>query len=461
MVSMHEMLMRTAFLVLATALGAALLLSPSEAQAFAIEGFEKGFGEWKMSPRNIGRTSRPGWIITSHDGEEAAMNSPTSASTTYYWNLAAEVDLGRAVSPVMELKYEFLGNSYESFTVQVGPLGARRNADYTTLYEVTEASGQPATDEVDLADYAGQKVTLRLVVKKSHGIVARSPGLYVHKVGIRSQVNFDPTPEEPAQVAIAAFNVQVFGKSKMTKVDVPEIISQTIARYDLLAFQEIRDASGEAIEELAGILADQTDNGFEYVISDRLGRTRSKEQYAYFYRPDKLTLVDSYHFDDGEEPDDDQFEREPFVALWDSVAGDLDFATIVVHTSPRRAEAEVDALADVVADVVNQWGETDIVVLGDFNAGCTYLNQDQLSALALWTNPDASWWISQDADTTVSSTHCPYDRIVTLGALTGGIVEGSSQVYLFDQDLVLSDRLARTVSDHYPVEVLLDVTSVP
>ena len=137
------------------------------------------------------------------------------------------------------------------------------------------------------------------------------------------------------------------------------------------------------------------------------------------------------------------------------------FATIVVHTSPRSAEEEVDALADVVADVVNQWGETDIVVLGDFNAGCRYLSQEQLSALALWTNPDASWWISQDADTTVSSTHCPYDRIVTLGALTGGIVEGSSQVYLFDQDLVLSDRLARTVSDHYPVEVLLDVTSVP
>ncbi|MBN94568.1 MAG: hypothetical protein CL928_10920 [Deltaproteobacteria bacterium] len=435
--------------------------APPSVHAFSLEEFDKGFGAWKMSPRYVGRSSRPGWSIGTRAGEEAAMNSPTTAYTTYYWKLLSEVDLGKAVSPVLEVKYDFLGNNYESFAVQVGPIGARRSADYTTLYEVTEATGGESTEVVDLSEYVGQEVTVRLLLKKRYGVVERRTGLYVYRLGIRSDVSFEPTPTEPELVSVGAFNVQVFGKSKMRKADVPEILGQMIARYDLLAFQEIRDASGQALEELAGILADQTGDAFEHVVSDRLGRTRSKEQYAYFYRPDKLTLVDSYHFDDGPEPDDDVFEREPFVALWDTVAGDLDFATIVVHTSPRRAEEEVDALADVVADVVNQWGETDIVVLGDFNAGCRYLSQEQLSALALWTNPDASWWISQDADTTVSSTHCPYDRIVTLGSLTDGVVEGSSQVYLFDQDLVLSNEMARTVSDHYPVEVVLDVAGLP
>ena len=61
----------------------------------------------------------------------------------------------------------------------------------------------------------------------------------------------------------------------------------------------------------------------------------------------------------------------------------------------------------------------------------------------------------------MSSTHCPYDRIVTLGNLTSAIVDGSSEIYLFDQDLVLSSRMARQVSDHYPVELLLNLSQVP
>ncbi|MFO0005430.1 MAG: deoxyribonuclease I, partial [bacterium] len=88
----------------------------------------------------------------------------------------------------------------------------------------------------------------------------------------------------------------------MDKPGVPEALVQIADRYDLVLIQEVRDKSGAAIVELLDLLNVYTDDDFAMVISDRLGRTTSKEQYAYFYRQSKLSVIDSYHYDDGVEP---------------------------------------------------------------------------------------------------------------------------------------------------------------
>ena len=49
---------------------------------------------------------------------------------------------------------------------------------------------------------------------------------------------------------IAAFNVQIFGASKIEKHNVTAILTKILLRYDLIFFQEIRDTSGEAIVTL-------------------------------------------------------------------------------------------------------------------------------------------------------------------------------------------------------------------
>ena len=56
--------------------------------------------------------------------------------------------------------------------------------------------------------------------------------------------------------------------------------------------------------------------------------------------------------------------------------------------------------------------------------------------------PQYKWLVNDLADTTVSSTDCAYDRIITLGNLNDRLV-GSWGI-----DTTVSDS---NVSDHYPV----------
>ena len=52
-----------------------------------------------------------------------------------------------------------------------------------------------------------------------------------------------------------------------------------------------------------------------------------------------------------------------------------------------------------------------IVLLGDFNAGCDYVVDSKWQEIRLFTDKNFHWLIKNDADTTVAvTTKCPYDR---------------------------------------------------
>jgi hypothetical protein len=112
----------------------------------------------------------------------------------------------------------------------------------------------------------------------------------------------DILTDEADTIKIAAFNIQVFGRSKMDKPDVPNVLVRTISRYDLILVQEVRDSSGEAIQELFQLL---NTSKYSLLLSERLGRTSSKEQYAWFYRSEVLRVVRNITAQDTA----DQFER--------------------------------------------------------------------------------------------------------------------------------------------------------
>ena len=261
--------------------------------------------------------------------------------------------------------------------------------------------------------------------------------------------------EEKKEIRVAAFNVQIFGQRKMSKDEIPDILAKIIARYDVILIQEIRDSSQTAIFQLLELVNQTSDQRYELVLSNRLGRTSSQEQYAYFYRIDTLTLLSHYHYDDGEEPDSDTFQREPFVVRFRAETGSLDFTLIGVHTSPDDAEEEIDSLVDVYDDMQGRWNEEDAMIIGDFNADCSYVSQTDQNSIRLWTDERFTWWIDDDTDTTTSSTDCAYDRIVTSTGLTGHVVANSSRVLHFDQVYELSDSLTQAISDHYPIEITL------
>lgn len=108
---------------------------------------------------------------------------------------------------------------------------------------------------------------------------------------------------ENRPLKFASFNIQIFGKSKMQQDDVVDVLVKILLRYDLVLIQEIRDSEEKWTQELLNVLNGKTheDDKYEMILSDRLGRTSSKEQYGFFYRSRLLSVKGSFHFDDGEE----------------------------------------------------------------------------------------------------------------------------------------------------------------
>ena len=86
---------------------------------------------------------------------------------------------------------------------------------------------------------------------------------------------------------------------------------------------------------------------------------------------------------------------------------------------------------------------------GDLNADCRYLTDQERAETALLLSAELSSLISDEEDTTTTSTHCAYDRLLVSSALSALVEEYG--VYQYDKSLELTGELTRAVSDHYPV----------
>jgi len=254
-----------------------------------------------------------------------------------------------------------------------------------------------------------------------------------------------PTPAATTQdtVRIGAFNIQVFGQTKASEPEVMDTLAKIIRTYDVVGVQEIRDSSGTALPALVdAVNADGSQ--YAYLVSERLGRTTSKEQYAFVYDTQTVTLSGAQTYP--EPAGTDPFHREPFLVQMD--AGDFDAVLAVIHTDPDEATDEINSLDDVYTYAATQYsGEDGILVMGDFNADGSYFKEDGSCTIK---NGDFVWLIGNSVDTTTSSTDCTYDRIV----ITDGIEQyftGDAGVFRFDTAYGLTDEETKAVSDHYPV----------
>ncbi len=258
-----------------------------------------------------------------------------------------------------------------------------------------------------------------------------------------------PTEIQPAAngtIRIGAFNIQVFGVTKAAKPDVIEVLARVIRTYDIVAVQEVRDNSSTALPMLlAAVNADGSN--YTYIESERLGRTSSKEQYAYFYDRQTIELTaagETYPEPEGTDP----FHRDPFIAPFTVRNGSFDAVYIVVHTDPDEATGEIDALDTVVAYARGAYPlEQDFIVMGDLNADGSYFNESGPSPLR---DEGYTWLITNDLDTTTKSTNATYDRIIITGAAVPDFT-GEAGVFRFDTAYGLNQTMTEAVSDHYPV----------
>jgi len=232
--------------------------------------------------------------------------------------------------------------------------------------------------------------------------------------------------KEAGRYKIASFNIQTFGQTKINKTIVKDYLPKIVRNYDIVVIQELRDSSNFTISELVNLLPE-----YNILVSPRLGRSNSKEQYVVIYKNSEVFGSEVY-------PDDsDVFEREPY-SFYVKI-GDYDFSLITIHIKPTDAENEIRYLKLVIDYFTHHNKDKDFILLGDFNADCGYYNENK-KVLSQY-----EWVISNDQDTTVASSSCTYDRIITnLDYSTGG-------VFRFDEAFGLEYESAKLISDHYPV----------
>tara|TARA_B100001989_G_scaffold178724_1_gene129492 strand:- start:785 stop:1747 length:963 start_codon:yes stop_codon:yes gene_type:complete len=248
---------------------------------------------------------------------------------------------------------------------------------------------------------------------------------------------------------IATFNIKVFGKTKMGKPDVVTQLVDTVLQYDLVAIQEIKDIDETVPHNFLAELNNASGNFWNMSLSVRSGTQAddqsSQEQYAYYYNHSVFREIG-----EGELYNDsanDYFQREPYRAQFELLnasgnSSGFDFTLFTIHTKPASALAEIDALHEVIQSYQeNDTTETDVILLGDLNADCSYATAQELWESPL-RQPQYNWLVNDIADTTVSSTDCAYDRIITLDDLNGRLV-GSWGI-----DTSITNT---SVSDHYPV----------
>ena len=259
------------------------------------------------------------------------------------------------------------------------------------------------------------------------------PLLMILLVGCIGTPSSPPTRCSGPTVSIATFNIQIFGQAKMGDPEAVDSLVEIATQFDIVAIQEIRDASEATVPRFISEI-NSRNHSYAYVISERLGSTSSKEQYAFVYNTKTISFENASYL-----VNDTVFERPPFAAKFR--AGGFDFFLVNTHVKPEkgRTASEITALAGAVTE------DEDYIILGDFNADCSYLDEETLSSLL----PGLEIIVSNEDDTTVGASDCTYDRI----AITPRTREDYSSygVYLFDKELGLDSTQAKSVSDHYPV----------
>ena len=276
---------------------------------------------------------------------------------------------------------------------------------------------------------------------QNHGFKGFSlPGL------LGGATSTDPPPARAGDtIRIASFNIQVFGESKLNDNDAMQAIVAILRNFDVIAVQEVRAVSQDILPQLMALL-NADGRHYDYAIGPRLGRSNSKEQYAFIF--DTQTVEsDRYQLYTVDDPDD-LLHREPLVG-WFRARGPapeqaFTFSLATIHTDPDETNQELDVLDDVffkVRDDVRR-GEDDVIMLGDLNAKATNLRQlGQIKGLYKVVN----------GETPTNTLHnAQYDNILFHETATTEFT-GRGGVFDFLRDYNLTLQQAQRISDHLPV----------
>lgn len=253
---------------------------------------------------------------------------------------------------------------------------------------------------------------------------------------------------------IGAFNIRAFGRNKMKKNDVMKILLKIVGRYDLIFIQELRNMNNDTVDTMMQNVKPTTREKFDYEMTKPLGTGTYKEQYAYLFRSDKISVKSSFVYDDV----GNKFVREPFVITFTSPLIDVKEVTVIgIHTMEKNVKKELDELAHVHQKITREIGHDNVIILGDMNVDCNYCRKKCQQNLFIRKDSKFQWLITDNIDTTVdNATNCTYDQIIITGhQLSEIVIPESAKVFEFDKMYNLTKEQALKISDHYPVEFTL------
>lgn len=258
---------------------------------------------------------------------------------------------------------------------------------------------------------------------------------------------------------ICSYNIPKFDSVKSSNQRVMHTLTRVCARCDISLLLDVQDPA--AVKTLLKAL-NRYSKKFSYksVSSNALGRDpKNMQYYTFIYRPGVVNLTAQFQYQSA------AFVRPPFAVRFHSKKTFIpEFILVPLHSEYTKAVQEIDKLYDVFVEVVHKWNNSNVMLLGDFHAGCAYMTRADKKKIRLFSNTSFSWLISDKTDTTVTDqTQCPYDRMVVYGKqFLKQIKPFSAKVYNPVQSLKIRSSQLVDVSDHFPIEVELksSVTSL-
>lgn len=252
------------------------------------------------------------------------------------------------------------------------------------------------------------------------------------------------TPATASTISIASYNIQVFGSSKLQQPAVRNILAQVVRKFDVVAIQEVRSQDDTILPQFVQLI-NAEGSRYDFVIGPRLGRTNSKEQYAFVFNTDHVE-VDRSSVITLNDPSD-LLHREPLVARFRAIANPREagftFWLVNIHTDPDEVPQEIDALVDVLQAMVQaRPDEDDVIVLGDLNADETKFGR--LKAI-----PGITWTVPRGTPTNTRGKST-YDNFLFLEHATTEFT-GRWGVVNMQKAFSLSLDDALKVSDHLPI----------
>lgn len=252
-----------------------------------------------------------------------------------------------------------------------------------------------------------------------------------------------PASSAVRDIAIATFNIQVFGVSKMSDSSIVDRLVQIIQQFDVVAIQEIRAKDDTLMPQFLQRI-NATGRRYDFVIGPRLGRTNSKEQYAFVFDTQRIevqptsvgTISDPQAL----------FHRSPLIARFRSRVSPPErgftFYLVNIHTDPDDVPNEVNVLAEV-QQVMQQTPsrEDDVIVLGDFNASTKQLG-------SLVTTPNMLAVVNNK--TTNTRRTAAYDNLV-FNRVNTSEYTGNWDVVDIEAWFQITRDQALAISDHLPV----------